>query len=87
MKFKNTRGVQLNGLHASFFYKITYCNLLHFLKISILHIIAMLCIILSTALLTCIHIRTSLCTTLSTALGIHFSTGMPYSVRPWQNLR
>ncbi|WP_222850751.1 MULTISPECIES: hypothetical protein, partial [Bacteroides] len=29
---KNTRGVQLNGLHASFFYKITYCNLLHFLK-------------------------------------------------------
>ena len=66
--------MQLNGLHASFFYKITYCNLLHFLKVSILHIIAMLCIILSTALLPCIHIRTSLCTTLSTALGIHFST-------------
>ena len=59
----NAKSVQLIELHA-----FAYCLLsvslsesFDFLKISILHIIAMLCIILSTALLTCIHIRTSLC--------------------------
>ena len=67
----NAKSVQLIELHA-----FAYCLLsvslsesFDFLKISILHIITMLAVILSTTSLSGIHIRTSLSTTLSIAVS------------------